>query len=303
MRTIAVTGATGFIGNELVTSLLEDPENHVVAIIRDPASLKHVSWQLKDNLSVIECSLEHIAQLPLILNGQVDTFYHLAWAGIRASDRDDVHLQQANRQYSMDAIRSAAKLGVTVFIGIGSQAEYGLCSGKIDETYPPYPVSEYGKAKLQVYEEGKVLSEKLGLKFIWARIFSTYGVGDNESTLIPSVLKKMLRNEPILLSDCTQTWDFVHVKDVVQALILLQNAPLGIYNISGINPQKLMKYIYEMVEYTHSSSYLDFGAFPHATNGFDPISKKLQETVGWYPRISFREGILEIIKDLRENGA
>jgi len=297
---VLVTGATGFIGINLIVKLLSDKDNHIVAVIR-PDSSKRSLLPSNERLSVVECSLDNIDELPNMLNRHIDVFYHLAWDGIRNTERENKQLQQSDYRNSINAIHIAKVLGANVFIGTGSQAEYGICKGKISEAYSAHPISEYGKAKLKVCEEGQTIAAGYGMRFVWTRIFSIYGTGDDERTLISTVLSKMIKNEPIPLTECIQKWDFTHISDVVKALILLQNAPTGVYNIASGETRDLREFIYEMIDITHSKSELQFGAISYGSDGiggFEPISLKLQITVGWHPDISFTKGIQKLVSEV-----
>ena len=154
---------------------------------------------------------------------KIDVFYHLAWEGVRVPYRDDAILQNKNYKCAIKAMKAAKKLGCDTFIGAGSQAEYGICIGKIDENYHAKPSTEYGKSKLKAYETLKVIAKENNMKFIWTRIFSVYGVYDYEGTLVMSSLNKMKKNESIQLTQCTQNWDFIYVEDVARIMYLLAN--------------------------------------------------------------------------------
>lgn len=296
---IVVTGATGFIGRNLINKLLCDSNNHIFAVTR-PNSEKRILLSSDDHLTIVECSFDNLSNLPTLLNSDIDAFYHLGWGGIRNSERENTQLQYMNYKYAIESIHIAKKLGAKVFIGAESQAEYGLCAGQISEEYPAHPISEYGKWKLKVCNEGEIIANENNLRFIWTRIFSTYGVGDYNGTMINTVLSMMMKNEPIPLTKCIQKWNFTYISDIINALILLQNAPSGVYNIANSDTRKLNEFIYEMLDITHSKSELQFGAIPYGLDGiggFEPISYKLRKTVKWESEISFKEGIELLISE------
>lgn len=302
MKNIVVSGATSFIGVYLLNVLLADENNHVFAMVR-PNSLNKSKLKIHENLTVLEFSLQEIENLPSQIPVSVDVFYHLAWEGTRASARDDKLLQENNYQSSLKAVKVAFELGCKSFVGVGSQAEYGKCIGRITENYKATPLTEYGKAKLRFCEDGKKLAERLGVNFVWARIFSVYGEGDFEGTLIMSAIRKMIKDERILLTECTQNWDFLHVLDAANALLLLSSAPSGIYNIASGVSHPLKDFVYEMLRLTGSNSVLDFGAIPYNTEGavsFEPVVDKLISVSGWAPEISFAQGVTEIIKIMKQ---
>ncbi len=177
MKKVVVTGATSFIGVHIIKEYLKN-NCEVIAVVR-PNS-KNLSRLSKNNLlTVVEMDMENIEQLIKKFNNKkIDVFYHLAWEGVRAPYRDDAILQNENYICAVKAMKTAKGLGCDIFIGSGSQAEYGKCIGKIDENYPAAPVTEYGKAKLKTYEKLKILAKENNIKFIWARVFSVYGIYD-----------------------------------------------------------------------------------------------------------------------------
>lgn len=300
MRNIVVTGATSFIGVNLLQNLLADKETIVYALVR-PDSQNKDRLRNHKNLVIVEESLQNIMNLSKHISEKIDVFYHLAWEGTRGRSRDDRSLQEKNYELAINTIKVASELGCASFVGIGSQAEYGKCIGKITEKQKEEPITEYGKAKLRTYEDSKIIAENMGLRFVWARIFSVYGKDDFEGTLIMSTVRKMLNNESIPLTECTQTWDFLHVTDAANALNLLSSAPPGAYNIaSGINCP-LKDFIFEILRLTNSASDLKFGAVQsNDLVSFAPVVDKLITLTGWKPQISFRHGISEIIEIMRK---
>lgn len=292
---ILITGASCFIGKPLTEKLLEQG-NKVYAVVRNPGKIT----TRDKNLHIIRCDMSGYSDLPELISEKVDIFYHLAWNGTRGADRFNEEMQQENTVSSLKAIQAAHKLGAHTFVGMGSQAEYGDCSGMITEDHPTIPTTAYGKEKLRVCIEGRQLADRLGIKFLWPRLFSSYGVGDFEGTLVISSLKKMLKNEPVHLSACTQMWDFINVHDVVNALVQLPVAESGIYNFASGEHRVLREYVEEMKTIAGSSSELQYGANTSAAVvSFMPVCSKLKKATGWKPEVSFEAGINEIINSLK----
>lgn len=297
MKIVAVTGASSFIGYNLTLQLLEQGCK-VYAIVRSPEKIRITHPQLH----IICCDMSDYADLSKKINEKIDAFYHLAWNGTRGNDRNNDELQSTNIKYSLDAVNAAYSLGAKVFIGSGSQAEYGRCEGIIKEDYPVNPNTDYGKAKLAVLTQGCKLAEEKGIRFIWCRIFSIYGIGDYEGTLVISSLKKMLNNEPVDLSLCTQSWDYLHIKDLVRAMVMISEAETGIYNIANGEYRPLKEFVEEIKRLSGSSSKLNFGAIPsNNVVSFMPDSEKLRNSIGWKPEIKFEDGIIELIEHMRNN--
>lgn len=299
MKNIVVTGATSFIGINLINEYLKN-NCKVIAVVR-PNS-KNINRLPKcELLTVIEIDMEYIEDLPdKIAKEKIDVFYHFAWEGARVPYRDDSVLQNNNYKHAVKAMNTAIKLKCSTFIGAGSQAEYGKCIGKIDENYPTNPITEYGKAKLKTYEKLKTMAKVYNIKFIWTRIFSVYGIYDYHGTLVMSALDKMKRNESIPLTQCVQNWDFIYVEEVAKIMYLLANTSCidGIYNIASGHSRKLKEFLMDMKKICKSTSELQFGAIPYNSEGvtsFEPIVDKLRKKLGWFSEMGFEDGIKKML--------
>lgn len=300
MKNVVITGATSFLGVHIIKEYLKNNCN-VIAVVR-PNSKKLNRLPQSDYLTIIEIGMEEIEKLKdKFKNKKIDVFYHLAWDGVRVPYRDDAILQNKNYRCAINAMKVAESLECDTFIGSGSQAEYGRCIGKIDESYEPRPTTEYGKAKLKAYETLKMMARENNMKFIWTRIFSVYGVYDYQGTLVMSALDKMKRNESILLTQCVQSWDFIYVEDVARAMYLLANTSCegGIYNIVSGTSKQLKDFVIDMKDICKSTSELQFGAIPYNCEGvisFEPVIDKLKKNLVWSCRVKFDEGIKKILK-------
>ena len=213
-------------------------------------------------------------------------------------------MQEENYKNSITALYVAEKLGAKIFMSAGSQAEYGQLNSVITEDTMSEPTTAYGKNKLKFYEYGMKFCRERNIKFLEPRFFSLYGSGDYQGTLIMSMLDKMLKNEPCDLTDCTQKWNFLNIKDAVNGMkILIENEDVkpGAYNFASNDTRALKSFLLEMKAITKSNSKLNFGAILHNDSGkygINPDIIKLLAT-GWKPEVSFESGIKELINNIR----
>lgn len=302
MKNVLITGATSFIGVHLINECLRN-DCKVIAVVR-PNSKNLNRLPNSSFVEVVELELEEIEDIPeKIGDKRIDVFYHLAWEGTRVPYRDDFVLQNKNYECTIKAMKMANKIGCNTFIGTGSQAEYGICSGKIDENYKANPTTEYGKFKLKSYETLKIMAEENDMKFIWIRIFSAYGILDYKGTLIMSTLDKMRRNESIKLTECIQKWDYIYVEDVARILYLFvnENCENGVYNVASGESRELKEFVIEMKNISKSKSELKFGAIPYNNEGIrnlEPVIDKLKQNLRYSCKVSFKEGIRKILDSI-----
>lgn len=306
MKNAIITGATSSIGVQLIKALLKD-DFKVVAVVR-PNSKNSSRLPLDDKVKVVELDMDEIQ---LLVNNVektgYDVFYHLAWEGVRVPYRDDVDLQLANYNNTVKAFEVANELNCKVFIGAGSQAEYGRCIGKITEESEANPFSEYGKQKLHAYTTLSEVASKLDIRFKWVRIFSAYGIYDYENTLIMSTIKKMLNDEDVELTECSQNWDYISLAEVANILHLLATKECedGVYNIASGQSKMLKEFVYDMKEISNSKSELKFGAIKYGSEGvvsFEPVVDKLTKNLNWKNELSFEKGIAELIDFIKQDG-
>ena len=298
MKTILITGATSFIGLNLINYLLNDYK--VIAVVRPNSEKISLLPEIK-NLVVLGLEMKDYYRLPSLIKEPIYAMVHLSWGGTRGIDRNNIELQEQNFKYSISALHSAAKLKAKVFMSAGSQAEYGLQNEIISENTVPKHVTAYGKSKLKFYEYGIEFCKNNNIKFVEPRFFSLYGAGDYEGTLIMSMLTKMLKNEPCDLTDCTQKWNFLNIKDAVAGMKILlecEEVKSGAYNFASKDTRELKSFLLEMKKITNSKSQLNFGAIPHNDSGkygINPDITKLLNT-GWQPKIRFEDGIRILIE-------
>lgn len=294
---VVITGATGFIGTALCEEMLHNG-HEVVAVIRPESKKKeklHFSEGEKGRLQIAETGLDELAVLADQV-GKADTFYHLAWNGSAGAAREDFAIQHTNIGYMADAIRAAVKCGCKKFVGAGSQAEYGVVHGvaKEDETVP-HPFMMYGAAKLAAYQMGQVLAEQLGIKLVWPRIYSVYGVGENPGTLVNYVMETLQKGEVPELSPCENMWNFMYITDCARALRMLgeNEEAEGIYHVASEDTRMLKGFVEEIRDVVAPGSELRFGAKstnPERTFWLEPDVKRIG-CLGFSCKIKFEQGI------------
>lgn len=299
-----VTGATGFIGQYLLSSLLEKG-NTVYALVR-PEESKHEALR-RENVIPIVLDLDEIFILhSKIPDAYIDCCIHLAWEGSTGTSRGDYNIQLKNIKRTLDLCEKIAKLHIRRFVGIGSLAEKDTTYYIPLDEATPNTVAEYGVAKTSAHHMSKILCTKLGVEHIWCRLSNIYGQGDRSNNFINYTCKLMLNHEHAAFSEGTQMYDFVHVSDVAEAIILAAEKGRNNtnYYVGSGHQRRLREYIYDIRDEIDSDIELFLGEVPF--NGvclpdaeFD--CSKLQSDTGYIPRIQFRDGIRETVNWIKQN--
>lgn len=303
-----ITGGSSFIGVALTKLLMNNGHFVYVACRKSSKTIYNIPHNERIKVIFYD-DLKDISSIKYKID-YAEVFIHLAWGGTGHEGRNDISIQNDNIKYSLEAIDTAKELGCKLFVEAGSQAEYGYVNELIREETPCHPENEYGKAKYKFGELASKKCQELGMKFIHLRIFSIYGETDHEWTLVTSSIKKMLNNEEIELSSCSQMWNFLYVKDAVKQIFLLcnyaiaiQNYKSEIYNIASKDTRTLKSFVEEMYQLTKSKSKLLFGKYtPDNVVSLNPdITKTEKATNGFISDYTFKEVIKLIINNYRKN--
>lgn len=297
MASFIITGATSMIGIALCRHISSIDGNTVFAVCRQK-SYDQSKFRINKNFKVIYSDLE---QIDGILNeiDNADVFINLAWTNTDHEGRDNAELQMLNVEYTKCAMKVAASLGCKLFVEAGSQAEYGSNNGLITEDSPCHPETEYGKAKLRVWEEGSALCESLGIKYLHLRIFSVFGKNDRPWTLIMSAVGKMIHNNTLELSSCQQSWNYLYAADCAKQIYRLceyasrkADFKADVYHIASKNTRSLKDYIEEMKSVLKSTSTLHYGnIIPDRKVTLNPSITKTKNAIGAIDEIAFAEAI------------
>lgn len=305
MKKAIITGANSFIGRRLCRKLAAN-DYHVYAIVRRNFSHKEIFDGI-NSITLIELDMAEYGMLKDRITEKCDLGVLLAWNGTRGVLRDNVHLQHENYNNSILGAENMIALGCETIVTAGSQAEYGINKSleKITERTECKPNTEYGKAKLKLYQELDRFCENRKVRLIEPRYFSLYGPDDSEKTMIISMIRNMLSNRSCDLTECIQQWDFMFIDDAVDLLFELieTKEASGAFNFGSGVSKPLKEYVYEMYRLTRSSSKLHFGAVPYPVTGMvhtNPSIEKLKQYVKDIHVRSFAEGIQAVIKEQRE---
>ena len=303
MRKIIISGATGAIGTALTRHLLEAGDE-VLILARRGGRIDRIPQHPR--LSVKFCELHELATLENDTGHSFDVFYHFAWAGTSGTARNDTALQTDNIRFALDAVALAARFGCHTFIGAGSQAEYGRFEGALTPATPTFPETGYGIAKLAAGALTRMKAKELGLRHIWVRILSVYGVFDGENSMVVSTIRKLLAGVRPSFTKGEQLWDYLFADDAAAALSLLadKGGDGAIYVLGSGKAAPLATYIEEIFRQAAPTLTPVLGEVPYAERQVMHLcadTSALERDTGWQPTTPFSEGIAKTIAWLKED--
>ena len=306
IKSAVITGPTKSIGQAL-SRLLLSRDITVYAICR-PDTLGAGKLPENDNLHVIYCDVSQLDHLAEIMEERtVDAFFHFAWAGNDGDNRDNMKLQTNNIIYALKACHAAKDLSCKVFIGAGSQAEYGRADGLLSPDTPCFPVNGYGMAKLCAGQMTRLECNKMGIDHIWPRFLSVYGPYEQLTSMTISTILKLLNRDTPAITSGEQIWDYLYSGDAADALLrmALSGHAGAVYTLGGGNARPLREYVEIIRDLIDPMLSVDFGAIPYSTNQLmhlEADNSALTADTGFVPHTGFEEGIKKTIDWVRGLG-
>lgn len=294
IKSAVITGPTGAIGTALCSVMLEKGIE-VYAVCR-PESLRTSMLPKSENLQIIHCDASEMEKLSALIPGPVDAFFHFAWVNTIGLGRNNMPAQIENIRYTINAVHAAVKLGCSVFLGAGSQAEYGRVEGKMTPETPTFPENGYGMAKLCAGQMSRVECLNCGIDHIWMRVLSIYGPRDGNSTMISNVIRTLLAGKKPSLTAGEQLWDYLYSEDVARAFWLAAEHGVSgsIYTVGSGKVKPIKEYVEILRDCIDPELPLGFGDIPYSplqVMHLEADIRALQVDTGFAPQVEFRQGI------------
>lgn len=206
---VLVTGATGFVGSNLVERLLRDGYS-VSCLVRSTSDTRKLK-QLPVRLLVADLAKPSILGNAL---KEIQVVYHLAGA-IKAADREGYF--RTNKTGTRRLLETIAEHSRAVrFIHVSSLAAAGPSGNDtgITEDMEPRPISWYGESKLASEQEVLKFAEAFRVTIL--RPSAVYGPGDRETLVLFRMIKRGCLFTP---GRFTRRFSLINVEDLTTAII------------------------------------------------------------------------------------
>lgn len=315
-RTTFVTGASGFVGANLVAELV-GREAKVICLQRDetqPNSLDLLG--LRDKVTVIRGSIEDLPLMSRILNEyEIEAVFHLAaQALVGAANRSPVSTFESNIRGTY-LLLEACRLSSTVkrIVVASSDKAYGSHAVlPYSEEFKLNAVFPYDVSKACTDLLSQSFAHSFGLPVAVTRSANIYGPGDaNLTRIIPGTILSVLSGErPIVRSDGTPVRDFIFTADIIAGYFLLaeniEQTAGEAFNFGSGQPVSMLDLVNRIVRLMGREDDLipDILLTAKIKNEIDAqflASDKINGRFGWRPKVNLDEGLRLTISWYRDN--
>ena len=181
-KRILITGAAGFIGSNLISSLLQRDDIQVIGLdnfddfySRKQKEKNMSSFISNANFSFIEGDVRNMNDLLAL--SEIHVIVHLAAkAGVRTSINNPILFQEVNVSGTQNLLELARQRNIKQFVFASSSSVYGINQNvPWHEEEKLMPISPYASTKLSCEMLGHVYSHLYGIRFLALRFFTVYG--------------------------------------------------------------------------------------------------------------------------------
>jgi len=211
-----VTGGSGFIGSHVVDRLVERSAREVVVLDKIVRSENLVGARKRGSVSVIEGDVTDVKAVRGAAEG-IDGIFHMAVLPLGPSVENPRLAHEVNAGGSLNIYEAARDAGVQKLVYSSASSVYGDTAETTDESHPLETRTMYGATKLAGEFYLRAFNDAYGLQYVTLRYMNVYGPRQ-EGGLVMAVTRRLLAGEaPTIQGDGSQSFDFVHVRDVADA--------------------------------------------------------------------------------------
>ncbi len=214
-KRVLLTGATGFVGRQVLAALCKAGVD-LLLVVRDGSESRLPQATVAKIVHTPDLFKESAEWWAVACQG-VDIVIHVAWYAEPGKYlQSPLNLDCLNG--TLQLAMGAAQAGVRRFIGVGTCFEYEFLQRPLDTDVPLRPLTPYAGAKASAYMALQHWLPSQNVEFAWCRLFYLYGEGEDSRRLVPYLRQKLSKGEPAELTSGNQVRDFMDVRLAGQAI-------------------------------------------------------------------------------------
>jgi len=309
---VLVTGGAGFMGSHIVDRLVNIQRE--VLVVDNLSTGKVENLEPHVALGKVKFFEGDVRDRELVgrLVKDVDAVVHqAAVVGVPFSVENPTLTTDVNVNGTLNLLNACLDADVNRFIFISSCAVYGEPNYlPIDEKHPPQLLSPYATSKLVAEAYCNAFGRVDGLDTVILRLFNVYGSRQREddaySDVITRFVSNLIHRKPLVIfGDGEQIRDFVHIKDVVDAVLLVlknEKAAHETFNVGSGDPTSIINLAKLVSEAFGVDAKIIYekpraGDLRHS----HACIAKAEEALGYHPKVPLERGLRSLIRESREN--
>ena len=308
MATYLVTGGAGFIGSHVVSAL--QARGDKVRILDNFSTGSRENIASLSRVELVEGDVRSYHTVREAVDGVHFVLHQAALPSVPRSIQDPITTNDVNVVGTLNVLNASRDAKVARMIYASSSSIYGRNPElPTRESSVPSPISPYAVSKLAGEHYCRAFAELYGFETVVLRYFNVFGSRQNPhsqyAAVIPLFIDTLLRSQsPTVNGDGSQTRDYTHVDNVVQANLAACVAPNvagRAFNIAAgnrITLLELLKVLGEIlgVKATPRFNHARIGDVPHSYAAIDAARALL----GYEPSVGFREGLELTVASMKD---
>lgn len=300
-----VTGGSGFIGSHLVDLLVDAGAAEVVVFDKVVRDANLVDARERGNVTTVEGDVTDTDSLRRAFVG-IDGLFHMAVLPLGPTVENPRLGLDVNVVGTFNVFETAQNAGVQKVVFSSASSVYGDTDDTMDETHPLGARTMYGASKIAGEYFLRSFNDQYGLPYVTLRYMNVYGPRQ-EGGLVVAVSKRALAGEsPELTGEGSQSFDFVHVRDVAGANIAAMESDVTAdeFNVGSGTEASAREIAERIVE--HAGTGVDITYRPDVRvlmRRRVGSNAKAKALLGWEASIPLEEGLRDTVEWIRANAA
>ncbi len=300
---VLITGATGFIGSHLTARLIDEGAQ-VHALTSTVSSVyPQRLLALRERITLHEGNLaDRSAMDAVAAQVRPKLVFHLgAYTHVGKSWQRVDECVQANVQGTVNLLQALAPYGYDKFVYTGTSEIYGDVDVPFTEDGPVNPISPYSVSKYAGERYCRMFFQGKDWPLVMVRPFNTYGPAQSPDRIIPEIIVRALRKQPLKMTQGRQTREFNYVTDIAAGFLAaaLQGEPGRLYNIGCGAEVSMRDLASTLLRLMGDPIEAEFGALPDRPTEIWRMyadSSRARAELGWEPQVSLEDGLQRTIQ-------
>lgn len=299
MARAIVTGGAGFIGSHVADAFAE--RGYDVVVVDDLST--GVVENVPERAQLAEIDITDADALEGAFAGGADVVCHLAaQSSITVSAERPDYDAKVNVLGTLNVLEAARRAGAPLIFASTGGGIYGNgASLPTPEDYVPQPLAPYGASKLAGEAYVQTWARLHDLPNVVLRLANVYGPRQSprgEAGVVAIFSEKLLAGEqPTLRGEGKPTRDYVHVSDVVDALVRAADVRSpGLFNVgTGVatSTVSVLELLQEIAGTSIEPLHADLKPGELDESALD--ASRIERELGWRPSIALEEGLRDTV--------